>query len=162
MRIIRNHATEWGIDPHQVGVMGNSAGGHLAASLATLYGSDETRPDFQILLYPVITMDETYTHQGSRVSLLGKNPSQELVDHFSTEKQVKPQTPPAFVVVSAADDVVPAKNSLDYAAALIQNNVPVSLHVYPYGCHGFGYSLSFKDADIWHAELLRWIKRGGK
>lgn len=162
MRIIRKHAEEWNIDRHQVGVMGNSAGGHLAATLSTLYHSKETRPDFQILLYPVITMNPSFTHMGSRQQLIGKNPSKELETRFSAELNVNAQTPPAFIVVSAGDKVVPAQNSLAYTQALIDHQVPVSLHVYPYGTHGFGYSTKFKDADIWHPELMRWLKRNYK
>lgn len=162
MRIIRSHAQEWGIASDQLGVMGNSAGGHLAATLSTLYSSKETRPDFQILLYPVITMDPAFTHMGTRKSLLGASPSADLEKRFSLEKQVTKDTPRAFIVLSAADDVVQAKNSLVYAQACIDYNVPVSLHVYPNGLHGFGYSLQFKDADIWHPELMRWLERDGQ
>ena len=157
MRIVREHALEWKIDPEAIGIMGSSAGGHLAATLATHSFSTATRPNFQILLYPVITMNESFTHMGSRNNLLGANPPASLVNRYSNEKQVKSSTPKAFVVVSAADELVPVKNSLDYAQALINKNVPVSLHVYPGGFHGFGHRNTFKDYEKWHQELLDWL-----
>ena len=162
LKIVRSHAKEWGIDANNVGIMGSSAGGHLASTVATHYDSKETRPDFQILLYPVITMDKTFTHMGSHNNLLGENPDKALEDKYSNEKQVTNDTPRAFIVVSAADDIVPVKNSLLYTQALIDHKVPVSLHVYPGGYHGFGFNASFKDADIWHLELIRWLKRNGQ
>lgn len=157
MKIVRQHAHEWKIDPEAIGIMGSSAGGHLASTLATHALTPQTRPNFQILLYPVITMNTTYTHQGSRNSLLGANPPASLVNKFSNEKQVKSTTPKAFVVVSAADELVPVKNSLDYTQALIDKKVPVSLHVYPGGFHGFGHKNTFEDYEIWHNELLNWL-----
>lgn len=162
LRVVRAHAKEWGIDAGNVGIMGSSAGGHLASTAATHYDSKETRPDFQILLYPVITMDASFTHGGSRQNLIGTNPTNETVEKFSNEKNVTDDTPRAFIVVAAADNAVPVKNSLAYTQALIDHKVPVSLHVYPGGYHGFGYRKSFKDADIWQDELLRWLKRDGK
>jgi acetyl esterase/lipase len=163
MRLVRAHAKEWRINPHKVGIMGSSAGGHLASTLATQYSSNETRPDFQILLYPVITMDPTFTNWGTHNSLIGEKPSNELVEKFSNEKHVTDNTPPAFIVVSSADEGVFVKNSLVYTQALIDHKIPVSLHVYPGGFHGFGFNKdnNFKDADIWHKELLRWLKRNG-
>ncbi len=157
MRIVREHALEWKIDPEAIGIMGSSAGGHLASTLATHYTSSETKPNFQILLYPVITMNSSFTHEGSRTSLLGTNAPASLVTRFSNEKQVKSTTPKAFVVVSAADELVPVKNSLDYTQALIDKKVPVSLHVYPGGFHGFGHKDTFEDYEIWHNELLNWL-----
>ena len=162
MRIIRNHAKEWGIDPGNVGVMGSSAGGHLASTLATHYSSKETRPDFQVLLYPVITMDKSFTHQVTHNSLIGENPSKELEEKYSNEKQVTKDTPRAFIATPAADNIVPVKNTLVYAQALVDNQVPCSVHIYPGGYHGFGFNSKFKDADIWHAEFLRWLKRNGQ
>lgn len=164
MRVVRQHAKEWGIDPHNIGIMGSSAGGHLASTLATHYSSEETRPDFQVLLYPVITMDPSFTNWGTHNNLIGEKPSKELEEKFSNEKQVTEATPRAFIVVSAADDGVFVKNSLAYTQALIDHKVPVSLHVYPGGFHGFGYNKdgNFKDADIWHTELLRWLQRNGQ
>ena len=158
MRIVRQHAKQWNIDAHNIGIMGSSAGGHLASTLATHYSSEETRPDFQVLLYPVITMDPSFTHKGTHDNLIGQNPSDELVNKYSNEKQVTDQTPRAFIVTSAADNLVPVKNSMTYVQALIDHKVPVSFHIYPYGFHGFGSNMGFKDADIWLPELMRWLK----
>lgn len=155
IRIIRNHSKEWKVD--EVGIMGTSAGGHLAGTVSTLYSSEDTRPDFQILYYPVITMDKSFTHAGSRHELIGDNPSKELEDRFSCEKQVKADNPRAFIVVSSTDLIVPVKNSLVYGQALVDKGVPVSLHIYPYGKHGFGYNRDFKDGDAIYNEVINWI-----
>lgn len=157
MRIIRKNAPLWGVNPGSVGVMGASAGGHLATTLATHASSAETLPDFQILFYPVVTMEQGVTHKGSRDLLLGKTPSEELVKRYSNELQVSPATPQAFIMVSADDNVVPLANSLRYAAALSENNVPFSLHVYPTGGHGWGYGDSFMYKPQWTAELEKWL-----
>lgn len=162
MRLVRQHAKEWHFDPNNIGVMGSSAGGHLASTLATHYSSKQTRPDFQILLYPVITMDKSFANMETHNNLVGENPEQSLADKFSNEKHVTENTPRAFIVVSAADIIVPVKNSLVYVQALIDHKVPVSFHVYPGGYHGFGFNNgNFKDMDIWHAELLRWLNCNG-
>lgn len=158
MRLLRSHASEWGINPNSIGVMGASAGGHLASTLATHYSSPSTRPDFQILFYPVITMEAGVTHAGSREFLLGKTPSEELVKLYSNELQVSSETPQAFVMVSADDNVVPVANSLRYVTSLSQNNVPFSLHVYPTGGHGWGYGDSFIYKPQWTAELEKWLR----
>ncbi len=159
MRIIREHAAEWGVNPDKVGVMGASAGGHLASTLATHYTSAETRPDFQILFYPVVTMEEGVTHQGSRDNLIGNQPSAELVALFSNEKQVNAETPKAFIMVSADDGAVPVANSLRYAEALSANKVPFSLHVYPTGGHGWGYKDTFPYKPLWKSELSMWLRK---
>ena len=112
IRMVREHAAEWGVNPQRVGIMGASAGGHLAASLATLYSSDKTRPDFQILFYPVISMQKGVTHGGSRKNLIGENPSQELEQKYSLERQVSPRTPQAFIMLSSDDDAVPPINGM--------------------------------------------------
>ncbi len=156
MTIVRENAAKWGIDRKAIGIMGSSAGGHLASTLATHFTAD-SRPDFQILLYPVITMDESYTHMGSRQALIGTSPAASLVLKYSNERQVKNNTPQAFVVVSSADELVPVKNSLQYAQALITKNIPVSLHVYPGGFHGFGHLSRFEDYEAWHNDLLYWL-----
>lgn len=162
MRIVRQHAAEWGINPSKVGIMGSSAGGHLASTLSTHYSSKETRPDFQILLYPVITMDKNFTHKGTHDNLITANASVGMEEKYSNEKHVTDDTPRAFIVMASTDRVVPVKNGLTYVQALTDHNVPVSLHMYPKGYHGFGYNASYKDADIWHKELMRWLKRGGE
>ena len=158
MRILKDRASEWGINPENIGVMGASAGGHLAASLATLYSSVETRPAFQILFYPVITMTEGITHQGSRENLLGKNPSDEDVLKYSLENQVNAQTPQAFIMLSADDDTVPAENSIAYSRALIASKVPVAMFMYPTGGHGWGYRDDFKYKRQWTGELEKWLR----
>lgn len=157
MRILRNRSAEWGINPGSIGVMGASAGGHLASTLATHYSSAETRPDFQVLFYPVITMEKGITHQGSRDFLIGQTPSEELIKLYSNELQVKPETPPSFIMVSADDDVVPVANTLRYVEALSENQVPFTLHVYPKGGHGWGYGDHFPYKSQWTSELEKWL-----
>lgn len=154
MRIMRER-TDLGIT--KVGVMGCSAGGHLAATAATLYTDAVTRPDFQIVVYPVITMDLSYTHRGSYDGLLGENPSQELVDRYSCNKQVTPDTPPAFIIAASDDFLVPVKNSLDYYQALVDNHVSATMHMYPSGGHGFGWGENFRYRDVFGAELDAWL-----
>lgn len=158
MRILRSHVSEWGINPNSIGVMGASAGGHLASTLATHYSSAETRPDFQVLFYPVITMEEGVTHQGSRDLLIGKTPSEEMVKRYSNELQITSETPEAFVMVSADDNVVPVANTLRYVTSLSEHNVPFSLHVYPTGGHGWGYGDYFTYKPQWTSELQTWLQ----
>ena len=160
IRLIRGHAAEWGVNPRRVGIMGASAGGHLAASLATLYGSDETRPDFQILFYPVISMQEGVTHGGSRLNLIGKSPSQELERKYSLEKQVSPRTPQAFIMLSSDDKAVPPVNGIGYFLALRDHKVPACLHVYPTGGHGWGFRDKFTYKRQWTEELEKWLREG--
>lgn len=155
LRIMRQHAQEWNVK--KLGIMGSSAGGHLASTTATHFTDAETRPDFQILFYPVITMDPAYTHRGSHDNLLGKNPSKELEQKYSNELQVTPQTPPAFILHSSDDTVVPVANSVNYYTALVKNKVPASLHIYPVGGHGWGYNDSFLYKRQWTGELEKWL-----
>ena len=154
IRIARRNAPSWGVDPHQVGVMGFSAGGHLASTASTHF-DERTRPDFSILIYPVITMGERYTHMGSRENLLGKGYDAGLVERYSSERQVTPQTPPAFIALSDNDEVVPVRNSILYYDALKENGVPAELHVYPTGRHG--WIGRFDYWDEYRAALLRWL-----
>ena len=158
MRLVRSHAAEWGVDPHKVGIMGASAGGHLASTLATHYSSDETRPDFQVLFYPVITMKPEYTHGGSRASLIGDKASKELQDKYSNELQVNARTPKAFFMLSSDVTAVPVANSINYYKALVKNNVPAALHAYPTGGHGWGYGDGFTYKPLWTAELEKWLR----
>lgn len=157
MKIIREHASEWGVK--KVGVMGCSAGGHLASTLATHYSSEETRPDFQILMYPVITMDRSFTHMGSFDNLFGQNPSQELIDKFSNEKQVTAKTPPAIMILSADDNTVDPKNSIEYYYALRKAKVSATLHIYPTGGHGYGNQERFPYKREWTAEVEKWLRQ---
>lgn len=160
IRLVREHATEWGINPQRVGIMGASAGGHLAASLATLYSSDKTRPDFQILFYPVISMINGVTHGGSRGNLLGANPSQELEQKYSLERQVSARSPQAFIMLSSDDSAVPPINGIGYYLALREQKVPASLHVYPTGGHGWGFRDNFTYKRQWTEELEKWLRDG--
>lgn len=162
IRLVRQHAKEWNIRPDRIGIMGASAGGHLAASLATLYSSNETRPDFQILFYPVISMVPGVTHGGSRQNLLGNNPSQELEDKYTLEKQVNERTPQAFIMLSADDGAVPPANGIHYFEALLQHQVPATLHVYPTGGHGWGFRDAFTYKRQWTGELEKWLREGLK
>lgn len=157
MRIIRSHAEEWGVK--HVGVMGCSAGGHLASTLATHYSSEETRPEFQILMYPVITMDAGYTHIGSRDNLISAEPKPEMVDEFSNEKHVNAQTPPAIMILSADDGTVDPKNSIEYYYALRSAKVSASLHIYPSGGHGYGIGDYFPYKAQWTSEVSRWLEQ---
>jgi acetyl esterase/lipase len=128
IRLLHTQAAHWKIK--QVGVLGSSAGGHLASTAAT-HLKGEYVPDFQILLYPVITMDADYTHAGTRQELLGNTPDENLIKRYSNEKQVSAQTPPAFILHCADDTTVPARNSIEYFLALQQHHVPTALHIYP-------------------------------
>ena len=157
---MRQHATEWNI--RKLGIMGASAGGHLASTVATHFTDNETRPDFQILFYPVITMDLSYTHKGSHDNLLGKNASKELEDKYSNEKQVTAQTPQAFIMHSSDDHAVPVANSINYYLALVKNNVSATLHTYPIGGHGWGFRDSFLYKRQWTGELEKWLREINK
>ncbi|MBP1613449.1 MAG: alpha/beta hydrolase [Bacteroidetes bacterium] len=162
IRLVRQHATEWKIDPTKVGIMGASAGGHLASTLATHYSSKETRPDFQILLYPVVTMNPSYTHGGSRENLITKTPTAELEKKYSNELQVTTETPQAFIALSSDDKAVPPQNSVNYYLALLKNNVPATIHIYPTGGHGWGFRDNFIYKRQWTEELEKWLRDGVK
>ena len=163
IKVVRENAAKWGIDKNKVGIMGFSAGGHLASTEATHYkkaviennNNTNLRPDFQILIYPVITMQDSLTHPGSRTNLLGKNPSKEVVDEFSNELQVDKNTPPAYITQAADDKVVDVDNSIVYWEALRHHDVPAELHIYPKGNHGF---VLFQPIDEWMAPIFKWMK----
>jgi acetyl esterase/lipase len=169
IRIIRRHAKEWNINPDKIGVMGFSAGGHLVSTLSTHFSekvyesidSTSARPDFSLLIYPVISMDSSITHSGSRNNLLGEKPSQELVRHFSNELQVNKRTPPAFLVHSIDDYAVPVQNSINYAMALKKFNVPCELHIYESGGHGYGLGRSSDTESSWPEACKKWLKARG-
>lgn len=159
VQIVRSKATELGVDVNKIGVMGTSAGGHLASTLATHYTSEETKPAFQILFYPVISMDPALTHAGSREFLIGKDADQELTDLFSNQKQVKSTTCPAFIVLSADDTVVPPANSLLYMQALVDAGVKGNqLMVFPTGGHGWGI-IDIPYKPQWTAGLELWLQQ---
>nr|WP_317174578.1 alpha/beta hydrolase [Flavobacterium sp. JLP] len=168
VRYVRENAAKWNIDTNKIGTIGFSAGGHLASTLATHY-DDKTyesaskisaRPDFSLLIYPVISMQNEVTHKGSQTSLLGNNPSQDLIDSFSNEKKVTPQTPPTFLVHATDDGAVIPENSIYYYLALKKNGVTSELHLYENGGHGFG--LGVKDTSKnWTKDCEEWLKSHG-
>lgn len=157
IRLVRQNSSHWKIDPTKVGIMGFSAGGHLASTLATHF-DDETRPDFQVLFYPVITMDEKYTHPGSRRSLLGEDPDPEQIYLYSNELHVTPQTPEAFIVLSHDDRPVPSPNSVNYYLSLHKNDVSCEMHIFPTGGHGWGFGDKFVYYPQWTAALEKWLE----
>jgi len=168
IRLVRKNAEAWNIDPTKVGVMGFSAGGHLASTLSTQYNhevnrpKDEidaiaARPDFSILVYPVISFRDAAVHSGSRKNLVGEHASQELMDRFSGELNVNAQTPPTFLVHAQDDKGVPIENSLLYYQALHKHGVKASLHIYPTGGHGFGFGLGKGAVESWREVLLTWM-----
>jgi len=172
IRIVRIRIGEWHLDPKRIGIMGFSAGGHLASTAATHFDSgnpaapDPTdrvscRPDVVVLGYPVITMTDPYTHTGSRDNLLGKNPSPALIDELSNEKHVTANTPPCFIVQTADDNVVPAKNAEMFAAACRAAGVPVELHVFPHGPHGIGLGGSDPVLSTWPKMCADWLEKLG-
>lgn len=156
IRIVRARAKEWNINPEHVGVMGFSAGGHLAASLSTQL-EEGTRPNFAILVYPVISMDKTIAHIGSRNNLIGLQPTDDLIKKYSNEFQVSEQTPASFIVHATDDYSVPVENSLLYYQALKKNKVPVEMHVFPTGGHGFGLALGKGALEKWPNLLIDWL-----
>lgn len=169
IRIVRRNAKEWGIDPHRIGIMGFSAGGHLASTVSTHFNekvyevtdSISARPDFSLLIYPVISMEENITHKGSQVSLLGDNPSSERIKHFSNELQVNDETPPAFLVHSIDDGAVPVQNSIEYALAMEKHHVPCELHIYQSGGHGYGLGRSKNTESTWPETCRKWLEANG-
>ena len=167
MRLVRSHAAEWGIDSNRLGIMGFSAGGHLASTVGTHYDKGiagamdvierfSCRPDFMVLVYPVISMGKV-THGGSRRNLLGDNPSQELMDNLSNELLVTEDTPPAFLAHSVKDTVVNVENSRLFANALKAKGVAVTLFELPKGEHGLGCGKGDEWAS-WQAECAKWLK----
>jgi len=173
VRWVRAHAADFKIDAHKLGIMGSSAGGHLASTLLTHFDGGDTnstdvverqssRPDLGILCYPVITMGEL-THHGSRENLLGPNPSPEDVKLLSNELQVMPQTPPCFLWTTFEDEGVPMENTMMFAEALRKNHVPFDLHVYQKGGHGMGLGDKppFAHTHPWAADCLVWLKVQG-
>lgn len=173
MRLVRYHAEEWNVDPSRIGIMGFSAGGHLASSLSTHYdggdpgGTDPVermscRPDFSVLIYPVISFTGEFTHSGSKRALLGDHPDEELVTYFSSELQVTDDTPPAILVHSNDDTGVPVENSLVYFQALRAHKIPSELHIYPYGGHGFSLAIGMGHLSTWPDRVIDWIRYLGE
>ena len=161
IRYLRRHAAEFGIRPDSIGIMGFSAGGHLAATTATL-SDPSSRPDFQILMYPVISMDPSITHSGTRLHLIGAEPSTLLEERYSLENNVTPSTPPAIIILSADDRGVSPENSIRYFKALREKGIPASLHIYPEGGHGWGMRDTFRYKGQWMRELEKWLATLGQ
>jgi len=161
IKVVRENAAQWGVDPNKIGIMGFSAGGHLASTEATHFKKSlientrntSLRPDFQILVYPVISMQDKLTHPDSRIKLLGTNPSKETVDQFSNELQVDENTPPAYITHAADDKLVDVDNSIEYFEKLRHHNIPVEMHIYPKGGHGFIFR-----QEGWMALLFKWME----
>lgn len=167
MKLIRKNASGWSIDTDKIGVMGFSAGGHLASTLSTHYhrgekGTDEAKPDFSILMYPVVTFSQVNTHIGSRKNLLGPDSSAALVKYYSNELQVDEKTPPAFLVHSEDDKTVPVENSINYYLALKKYKIPAEAHFYPEGGHGYGLRTEGKGSLAgWPQALEVWLRSRG-
>lgn len=154
---MKANADKWKFNHDNLGIMGSSAGGHLASTIAT-QAPDSLRPSFQILFYPVISMENGVTHPGSQKSLLGENPSAEMVNLYSNELQVDEQTPRAFIALSNDDKAVPPTNSVRYYNALNSLGKSASLHIYPTGGHGWGFRPKFKYHNVMINELEAWLK----
>lgn len=176
IRSVRSRASKWGIDPERVGVLGSSAGGHLASCAATMFddnpGGDQTdaadstdrlssRPAFAVLLYPVISMEQGVAHGGSRDNLLGKEPSDELVAAWSTHRRITAKTPPTLIIATSDDKVVPVKNSLLFYEALLAHDVPAEMHIWETGGHGFGLRGGNRPVDKWTEQLEAWLRVHG-
>lgn len=172
IRLVRSRAKKWNIDPNRIGIVGFSAGGHLASSTSTHFQNSyydakdsidqvSCRPDFMILAYPVISFSKWCAHIGSRANLLGKNPDQELVNNLSNEEQVTSQTPPTFLVHANDDKGVPPENSIHFYLALRKAEVPAEMHIYESGGHGFGLGKKDTPAASWPLRCADWMCNRG-
>jgi acetyl esterase/lipase len=169
IRTVRAHASDYGVAPDRIGVMGSSAGGHLAASAATLFDDPagrtgapldavSGRPDFAMLIYPVITLMPPAAHAGSRHALLGANPAPELVKAMSVETRVTAQTPPTFLIHAQDDGAVPVENSILFFQALTRAHVPAEMHLYERGGHGIGMGAGHGDISLWPKRAEEWLR----
>lgn len=166
IQLVRAHAVQWNVDPAKIGIMGFSAGGHLASTAGTHYSealipntqNTSLRPDFMLLVYPVISMTDSLGHKGSRENLLGKNADVKKIQLFSNDQQVNAQTPPAFLIHAGDDKVVDVDNSISFYEALRHNKVPAEMHIYPNGDHGFVLNLPI---DQWMSICIQWMSNNG-
>jgi len=169
LRLVRLNAEKWNVNPNEIGIMGFSAGGHLASTLGTHFNesfdfetssidSVSARPDFMVLIYPVIPMKEEYTHQGSRNALLGSEPNQQMVEHYSNELQIKSNTPTTFIIHSTDDDAVPVENSLLFYQALKRSDIAAEMHIFPTGGHGYSLALGDDHLGSWSDLLINWLE----
>jgi len=172
IQTVRARGAEWGVNPQRIGILGFSAGGHLASTAATHFDAGQAdatdtvqrvscRPDFAILCYAVIAFDEPFTHKGSQANLLGKDAPAELVRSLSNEKQVTAQTPPTFLWHTDEDTGVPPENSISFYAALKKSKVPAELHVFERGRHGLGLALAVPGTNQWSKLCEAWMKQRG-
>lgn len=172
MRLVRSRAAEFGVKPDRIGVLGSSAGGHLASCSGTMYDDPDgktgaaldavsARPDFLVLLYPVVTLEDPYTHAGSRHNLLGGHPASEMLARMSTDQRVTRDTPPVFMVFAQDDRTVPVENGLMLYAALRKAGVPVELHLYEKGGHGFGMRPGLGQTSEWPQRCEAWLRSHG-
>jgi len=172
IRYVRSHAKDWKIDPAKIGIMGFSAGGHLASTLSTHFDAGKagdsdlveqvsSRPDFAILCYPVISFTEKFAHAGSRKNLLGEAPDADLVKNLSNETQVTKDTPPTFIFQTTEDSVVPAENCIAYYLALHKAGVPAEMHVFQSGKHGVGLAKEIPGTKLWPDLCREWLKARG-
>jgi acetyl esterase/lipase len=172
IRIVRAKAKEWGINPAKIGVAGSSAGGHLASTAGTHFDSGKSdatdpieklscRPDFMLLLYPVISFNEEFGHMGSRVNLIGPGNKWDLVKEYSNELQVSSKTPPTFLVLTDDDNSVPSRNSIEFYMALKKYKIPAEMHIFRDGGHGFGMNKKNLPVDQWPNLFAQWMKAQG-
>jgi len=172
IRTVRARAAEWGVNPEHIGILGFSAGGHLTTSAATLYEPGDpdaedpiervsSRPDFMVPIYPVVTLSGPFAHVGSRNNLLGPDPEADLVERLSPERQVTPETPPAFLVHTAEDQAVPVQNSVMLFLALREAGVAAELHCFQKGQHGLGMGPGDPAMSTWPGQLITWLRVNG-
>jgi acetyl esterase/lipase len=172
IRLVRSEAAKWGVDASHVGVLGFSAGGHLASTVDTMFDDGDpgaadpiekqsSRPDFAVLVYPVISMQNGVTHGGSRQNLLGRDADDALVAQWSSDQRVTDRTPPTFLVHASDDGAVPVKNALLFYEACVAHKVPVEMHIYEVGGHGFGMRPGDLPANHWHEQLEPWLVKHG-
>jgi acetyl esterase/lipase len=172
IRTVRSNAEKWNINPDRIGIIGFSAGGHLASTAGTYFDEGDhsaedaierqsSRPDFMVLVYPVITMSEEFMHEGSRRNLLGENPGPALADSLSTDKQITGRTPPAFLVHGSNDEGVPVENSLQFYRGLRDAGIATEMHLFEDGPHGFGLGEDHPQLSGWPDLLENWLRHRG-